>query len=219
MKRFVNPTTTFFVSEETLQDYRDYLMKLASDLEELPESEREKGIEYVMWHFGFSCTPSVDSVLRLLVMEQLQKHILAHISSAQREYIEIYGKSIMRRRICVLDAHGIFENKRWFFLDGGVRKSVEVFVKNMDGRYSCIVLCVCNPSSSTIVSNRSLLCLPDRHVGIGSQFDPEMLSINGPEMEFHYSLMHPEEGEIDNYVVDWALAKLHRSLLLSDTIV
>ena len=66
------------------------------------------------------------------------------VSPEQRHYIELFSQLRGLDKLACLDAHGFSQGKDWFFLDEGKEKNVQNWVNNASGKYSTIVLLVCN---------------------------------------------------------------------------
>ncbi len=120
-----------------------------------------------------------------------------------RNYVDRYAANKdVEKTFAVFLAHGYLENGQWAYEENGRAKSVQSWVKVRDGKFGCIACYLCNPASVTIKTKRSLLLLPDRDVG----FDVKSLGVE--KERFHLTLIHPKEGEIDDYTLDYHIRQL-----------
>lgn len=115
-----------------------------------------------------------------------------------RTYIDRFRRG-RKCRLGVLVAHGDVADGSWVYLDGETREKIQEWVDKRDGRYACIFVLCCNPGSLSLVSKNSLLVFADRDVnaGYGSDTDDRQ----------NFSLIHPKEGEINDYIIDYHLRK------------
>jgi len=114
-----------------------------------------------------------------------------------KEYIDLYGKIHGLDRYAFLAAHG-YTNGKWGCFDGKKEYTVQSWIDRVDGRYSGLLLCVCNPGNHTPKSKKSILVIPDRNVG--------------PAEEAIFSLLDPRLGEVDSYTIDCKIKQLSKEL-------
>ncbi len=117
-----------------------------------------------------------------------------------REYIDLYGKIHGLDRYALLAAHAD-TNGRWVYFDAEREYAVQSWINKVDGKYSGLLLCVCNPGSHTPKSKKSILVVPDSDIdfrGVGR--DPI------------FSLLVPKVGELDSYTIDYETEQLRKQL-------
>jgi hypothetical protein len=117
-----------------------------------------------------------------------------------REYIDLYGRFNKLPRIALLEAHGD-ANGDWVFYDGDngeIERSVQNWINRKDGKYSALLLCVCNPESHTPRSKKSILVVPDTTINLG---------IN-PDHEIIFDLIVPDIGNVDSYTINYEMEQL-----------
>ena len=117
-----------------------------------------------------------------------------------REYIDLYGQVHDLEKYALLVAHAD-TNGEWVYFDGGREHTVQSWVDNVDGNYSGLLLCVCNPGSHTPKSEKSILLVPDSDIDYVSS-----------EREPIFSLLVPEVGELYSYTVSYELEQLRKQL-------
>ena len=127
-----------------------------------------------------------------------------------KKYIELYGQLKKLKRIAALDAHG-YSNGEWKLSEGShgeIKRPVQDWIDENDGKYSALVLRVCNPGHHTPRSKRSILVVPDSIVG---NFDPSTHELIN-DREDIYSLIVPKIGEVDSYTIEYEIEKLRKKL-------
>ncbi len=177
MKLFQRDGIDLYTSLEMETDIRE-LADITYD-EKIYRISREEHFEETLWGY------------ELTVMEK-------YVSGVYRNYIELYAqRTRINNHIAVLNAHGfVDEGGEWGYEDTGVSYEVQSWINQNDGKYACLMLCVCNPFASMVVSRHSLVVLADTDIG----FIPD----------YYLSLHHPILGEIDDYVIDSHWEKLAR---------
>ena len=133
-----------------------------------------------------------------------------------RECSGLYGKLKGLERDAILEAHGI-SNGKWKYLDKGKAYSVQKWINSVDGKYSGLILDVCNLDAHKARTKKSLLILP--FIEIRTQGD--FLEIIGEEGNL-WNLLSNHSGvsniilpggkEITNYTIDYELNKLRKKL-------
>ncbi|MBI4983599.1 hypothetical protein HZC32_03060 [Candidatus Woesearchaeota archaeon] len=119
-----------------------------------------------------------------------------------REYIDLYGKIHGLDRYALLAADGD-TNGKWVYFDGKKEYAVQSWINKVDGKYSGLLLCVCNPGSHSPKSKKSILVVPDSDIdftGIYAGRDPI------------FSLLVPRIGELDIYTVGYEMEQLKKQL-------
>lgn len=127
------------------------------------------------------------------------------LSGEYRDYIDLFatGKDVIKP-FAILITHGMMNGTKWAYEnDKGRMKSVQSWVQSQDGKFACIACYLCNPNCATVKAKKSLLILPDRTVGGLEQ------NIDLGE-QFHLNLIHPKEGEIDGYTLEYHIRKLRK---------
>ncbi|MDA1196982.1 MAG: hypothetical protein O2779_03400 [Nanoarchaeota archaeon] len=118
-----------------------------------------------------------------------------------REYIDLYGNINGLDRYALLVAHGE-TNGKWAYHDGKKEYTVQSWINRVDGKYSGLLLCVCNPGGHTPKSKRSILVVPDSDI----DFRP------GAERDPIFSLLVPKVGELDSYTIGYETEQLRKQL-------
>jgi hypothetical protein len=122
-----------------------------------------------------------------------------------REYIDLYGRLNKLPRIALLEAHG-YTNGDWVFHDGPngeIERRVQNWINKNDGKYSALLLCVCNPGSYTPKSKKSILVVPDTTINFGTSTDHEII----------FDLIVPGIGNVDSYTIDYRTEQLRKQLV------
>ena len=120
-----------------------------------------------------------------------------------KEYIDIYGKIHGLNKYGILLAHGD-TNGKWVYFDDEKEPAVQSWINKVDGKYSGLLLCVCNPGSHTPKSKKSILLVPD------SDLDFLGGALVGRNAIF--SILVPKLGEIDSYIIDDELKQLKEKI-------
>lgn len=116
-----------------------------------------------------------------------------------KEYIDLYGKINNLSRYALLAAHGDDNRGRWVYYNKEKEYSVQSWINKVDGKYSGIFLCTCNPSNHTPKSKKSILVVPDS--------DVDFTGIHTRRNTI-FSLLVPKIGEIDSYTIFYELEQL-----------
>ncbi|MBT3405966.1 hypothetical protein HN419_02245 [Candidatus Woesearchaeota archaeon] len=117
-----------------------------------------------------------------------------------REYIDLYGLVHGLEKYALLAAHAD-TNGEWVYFDEGREHSVQSWVNEVDGNYSGLLLCVCNPGSHTPNSAKSILLVSDSDIDYRTG-----------ERDPIFSLLVPEVGELYSYTVGYELEQLRTQL-------
>jgi hypothetical protein len=117
-----------------------------------------------------------------------------------RAYIDLYGRVHGLEKYALLAAHGD-TNGEWVYLDGGKEHAVQSWINKVDGDYSGLLLCVCNPGSHTPNSAKSILLVPDSDIDYRTG-----------ERDPIFSLLVPKVGELYSYTVGYELEQLRKQL-------
>jgi hypothetical protein len=116
------------------------------------------------------------------------------------EYFSMYGSvNKLNKKYAILNAHGNTD-KKWIYFDGDEVHSVQSWINSVDGKYSGLLLCVCNPGMHTPKSRISPIVVPDHIVNFGNIKRDGIFSILEPDflgME-----------EIDSYIIDYKVKEL-----------
>ena len=135
----------------------------------------------------------------------VREHLKKFLEGAYARYREIFSAKTGLCGLAALSAHGGYEAGQWVFHDGVTVATVQSWVNQHDGKYALLAPVVCNPGSQLVRSGSSLLLVPDRNVA------PRWLAESSGEYEYHFSLLHPTHGEIDDYVIEHELRRLRHS--------
>lgn len=140
--------------------------------------------------------------------EQLESLVGAHLRgnfhSSWWEYIWLRRRR--QKRFALLLAHGdVGRDGEWYFWDGDDPRRVQGWIDEQDGKFACLVVFSCNPGHLSVRSRKSLLVIADRDVTLRK----------GPG-GYHFSLIDPKHGEIDEYTIEYRLAKLRGKELRKD---
>ncbi len=112
-----------------------------------------------------------------------------------KTYFETYGEKNNLSKLAILDAHGSSKDKeKWMYWDGDEKYLVQDWIDEKDGKYSGLILRVCNDHGHTPRSKKSTLVVPNRGEIINS-----------------FNLIVPNVGEIDEYTIEYELEKLKSS--------
>ncbi|MBU1111732.1 MAG: hypothetical protein ABIG93_04530 [archaeon] len=121
-----------------------------------------------------------------------------------REYIDLYGRLNNLPKMALLEAHGD-TNGDWVFYDGQngeIEQPVQKLITRNDGKYSALLLAICNPGMHTPKSRKSILVVPDTTINWGLSTDHEII----------FDLIVPRIGELDSYTIDYELEQLKKKL-------
>jgi hypothetical protein len=116
-----------------------------------------------------------------------------------KKYIDLYGNINNLDKYAMLSGHGYY-NKDWFYYDNINYFTVQSWIDKFDGKYSALLLCICNLGNSTPKSEKSIIFLPDYIVDFRTY----------PKRETIFSLIVPNLGEIDSYTIDYELKRLEK---------
>ena len=132
------------------------------------------------------------------------------------EYSKLYGKLKGLEKDAILEAHGISEGK-WKYLDRRKAYNVQKWINSVDGKYSGIILDVCNPNADKARTKKSLLIFPFIEIRTPGDF----LEIIGEEGNL-WNLLSNHSGtsniilpggkEITNYTINYELNKLREKV-------
>ena len=114
------------------------------------------------------------------------------------EYVKLYSKSIGLEKLGCLAAHGDDESGKWIYEDQGEEKLVQDWINEQDGKYSALLLCVCNPSGQEIESKKSIVLAPNYTFGTVVQMQ------EGGQIDLYV----PKKGYIDSYLFDEEIKEL-----------
>ncbi len=117
-----------------------------------------------------------------------------------KEYIDLYGQIHRLERYASLAAHGDTSGK-WVYFDREKEYAVQSWINEVDGKYSGLLLCVCNPGSHTPKSKKSILVVPDSNIDFTGMYagrDPI------------FSLLVPRIGELDSSTIGYELEQLRK---------
>ena len=115
-----------------------------------------------------------------------------------KEYIDLYGKIHGLDRYALLAAHGD-TNDKWVYFDGEKEYAVQSWINKFDGKYSALLLCVCNPGNHTPKYKKFIIVVPD---GI--------VNFSGAVRATIFDMLVPKIGEVTSYTIDYELKKLKR---------
>ena len=135
-----------------------------------------------------------------LIQETLEG-LFGNLSNEEHQYIGLYGKVNNRERMACLHAHGDSESGVWYYQDGTEQKLVQDWINSLKGRYSMVVLFVCNPGAHTPVCKKSLLLLSDADLSI----------LGARAGACNLNLIHPTEGELE-YTLGYELEQLRKKM-------
>lgn len=132
---------------------------------------------------------------------EINSFLFDHLAPEFWTYIQIFAKKKRLPPIAVLSAHGSQENGEWLFGDGKKEIKVQKWLNALDGKFASLVCYVCNPRALTVYTKKSLLLLPDGEVSDGCMLMDRC----------HFSLIHPQRGEIDKYIINFELERLKQT--------
>lgn len=136
--------------------------------------------------------------------EELGRHLdslLNIFDGYEKEYAELFMRSVGKPNIACLVAHGGTGTGRWVFTDGEQTRKVQSWIDRREKDYGLIILCCCNEGAITPKSRHALLFVPD------SDFSIAKVEVGVS----HFSLIHPTKGELE-HVIEYELAELRRTL-------
>ena len=120
-----------------------------------------------------------------------------------KRFVEIYEKLNSISRWGILDAHGNDdEDLVWKYNDKEQRFNVQNWIDEHDGKYSLLILSVCNSHGLEIKSKKSLVLSPNNVVA-------------GWCLDFghvKFELYVPRKGYINSYTFDTELKRLEKRL-------
>lgn len=122
------------------------------------------------------------------------------VNSKSRELVDLFGKIHNLDRYALLAAHGD-EYGQWTYFDEGKEHTVQSWINKVDGKYSGILLCVCNPENYTPSSKKSVLLVPDNDI-----------DLRNSNQNCIFSLILPEIGEVSSYTIDYEINNLKKQL-------
>ena len=123
-------------------------------------------------------------------------HLRENFHSSWWEYIRLRQRR--QKRFALLLAHGdVGRDGEWYFWDGDDSRRVQDWIDEQDGKFACLIVFSCNPGHLNVRSRRSLLVIADRDVTL----------CKGPG-GYHFSLIDPKHGEIDEYTIEHRLDEL-----------
>ena len=126
----------------------------------------------------------------------VRAHLRENFHSSWWEYIHFRRRR--QKRFALLLAHGSAgEDGHWYFWDGDTSRRVQDWIDEQDGKFARLIVFACNPGHITVGSRKSLLVIADRDVTLRE----------GPG-GYHFSLIDPRFGEVDEYTIDHRLALL-----------
>lgn len=114
------------------------------------------------------------------------------------DFIKLYGEINNLEKYAMLAADGGGEIFRWTYQDGSDELIVQDWIDIHDGRYSGLLLNVCNPNACTPRSGRSAILISDRIIG-GSHEKHNPI----------YSLL-VNNKEIDSYLIEYEIEELKK---------
>lgn len=142
---------------------------------------------------GADMQDAMESGIFSLFHDRLEPEVMAFLT----DYQAAHGG------MAILDAHGHRDPVRndWLFEDDGHERTVQSWVDEMDGRFGVLVLLVCDDGAVGAMpptTKRSILVVGDGLIRSGLRL-----------ADYHtFQLLHPSYGEISDYTVADARAKL-----------
>ena len=122
-----------------------------------------------------------------------------------RRFIDLCGQVNGLERFALLEAHGD-TNGDWVYYDGEKEYEVQRWINSVDGNYSALLICVCNPGTHTPKSKKSVLMIPDSDI----DFIAGGGAITGRNVCF--DLYVPKKGLLDFYTIDYEIEQLEKRL-------
>jgi hypothetical protein len=120
------------------------------------------------------------------------------------EFINLYGKVHGLKGYAVLSAHGdVNEKGLWVYQDDRKKKPVQSWINQNDGRYSGLILGICNPDAHVPRVKKSVLLIPDR------EFVPLAQGM-GLDCSAIFCVVVPGRGTLDSYVIDSEIKALEK---------
>lgn len=132
------------------------------------------------------------------------------------EYSRLYGKLKGLKRDAILEAHGT-DDRKWTYWNKGKKHSVQEWINSVDGKYSGIIIDVCNAKAHKARTRKSLLICPFLEI----RTKGDLIEIIGEQGNlWNLLLSHsgtsdiilPGGKEITNYAIDYELNKLNEKL-------
>ena len=143
---------------------------------------------------------SEEELLKTLGVQNYVNRLLSRIFDNYpdyQKYVDLWGKLNELPRIGILDANGE-ENGGWKYYDkkGGHPVSRWVSQREREGKYSGLILHVCNPGRHIITPKKSVLIIPDRDVHTLSH------QVQKPMSEDTCFSIFTPSGELDPYKIE-----------------
>ncbi|MCH7604628.1 hypothetical protein IID24_01405 [Patescibacteria group bacterium] len=161
--------------------------------------ETEQGITIFMSSDRFKDSKHEDR-LGWVLSDLIGSRFGKYFEGVWQRYIELFSKRHRLKGAAILAAHGdVDDDWRWLYVDRGTTRPVQSWIDKHDGKYACLMIESCNPGAVTVTSKKSLLVIADRNVG--------------NRIDYIFGLIHPQDGEIDEYIVEHEAEKA--SALLS----
>lgn len=120
-----------------------------------------------------------------------------------KEIFSLYGKLNGLQGEAFLDAHGDSTRQWWVYKNGKSERHVQGWIDRNDGKYSALIIAVCNPGEFKPVSRKSLL-----FYGLGDII-ARRRQIWKPR-RFTLELAFPGRGTFSDYTLDSLLADLKK---------
>lgn len=144
-----------------------------------------------------------NEIIRTCVNFAFYSHSEANDSNLDyKRFVEVYEKLNGLSRWGILDAHGDDEDIIWKYHDKGQEFKVQDWIDEHDGKYSLLILSVCNSHALEIKSKKSLVLSPNNVVA-------------GWRLDFghvKFELYVPRKGYINSYTFDAELKRLEKRL-------
>lgn len=117
------------------------------------------------------------------------------------EYINAWGQLKGLSRLAILSAHGS-SNGKWMYSDVKGEHEVNRWIGRVDGKYSGLIIDVCNPGTHVPISKKSIVMFPDHDVSTLA------MACNTKTKPASYELYVPKIGEINPMVIEYELRQL-----------
>lgn len=138
----------------------------------------------------------------LLEAEMNYDQMLTEFREEYKVIADLYSQITGNNKHAVLAAHGDDEDGRWVYYDEG-NKTVQGWINSVSGKYSLLVLMVCNPGQYLPSSKKSLIL-----------FANDALSSTARKMdrECNVELYVPKKGVVDSYCLEHLIKELKSQL-------
>ena len=118
------------------------------------------------------CKQTGDALNEVL-QSKFIRLIWGPLSEDLTDYLNARKSLSANQKFAILHAHGseehdasLKERRGWFYRDGNKTELVQKWINRYDGKYFCLVLCLCNPGWRTVTTKKSVLLIPDNIISV-----------------------------------------------------